>query len=282
MKQTKSIDSNFLVEAATYIILAIAVVFTSFPILWGLATSLKPLDQINVFPPTLFPKPVVFESYIKVLFRSNFRVYLFNSIFMTSFTVLASTALASHAGYALARFKIPHRKNIMFALLMMGMVPIVALLIPLYLLSVQTGLYNTRLVILFIYVAWRTPIMTWILYGFFTQAPIEIEEAARIDGCTPMGTFYRIMLPISQPGLVSSALLSAVFVWNDFLIAFTFTTKEELRMVSVGLYNYITQYGIIWGELMAAAIVSIIPVIVLFILTQRKFVSGLAAGAVKG
>lgn len=282
MKQNKSLDRSYAVEVSTYAILIIAMVFTSFPILWGLATSLKPLDQINVFPPTLFPKPVVFDSYIKVLFKSNFKVYLINSIYMTTLTVGVSTALASHAGYALARFKIPHRKNIMFGLLMTGMVPIVALLIPLYLLSVQTGLYNTRIVILLIYVAWRTPIMTWILYGFFTQSPVEIEEAARIDGCTPLGTFYKIMLPISQPGLVSSALLSAVFVWNDFLIAFTFTTKEPLRMVSVGLYNYITQYGILWGELMAAAIVSIIPVIILFILTQRKFVSGLAAGAVKG
>jgi len=282
MKQNKSLDRSYAVEVSTYAILIIAMVFTSFPILWGLATSLKPLDQINVFPPTLFPKPVVFDSYIKVLFKSNFKVYLINSIYMTALTVGVSTALASHAGYALARFKIPHRKNIMFGLLMTGMVPIVALLIPLYLLSVQTGLYNTRIVILLIYVAWRTPIMTWILYGFFMQSPVEIEEAARIDGCTPLGTFYKIMLPISQPGLVSSALLSAVFVWNDFLIAFTFTTKESLRMVSVGLYNYITQYGILWGELMAAAIVSIIPVIILFILTQRKFVSGLAAGAVKG
>lgn len=280
--KSKKVYSSITVEVFTYGILVIMIVVTSFPILWGLMTSLKPLEQINIFPPSIFPKPLVLDSYIKVLFRSNFKIYLLNSVYMTTISVFVSIVLAAHAGYSLARFEIPYRKNIMFGLLMTGMVPIVALLIPLYLISVKTGLYNSRLVILLIYVAWRTPIMTWVLYGFFIQSPKAIEEAARIDGCSPIKIFYKIIIPVSQPGLISSALLSVVFVWNDFLIAFTFTTKENLRMVSVGLYNYITQYGIIWGELMAAAIISIIPVIVLFIFTQQKFVSGLAAGAVKG
>lgn len=124
--------------------------------------------------------------------------------------------------------------------------------------------------------------LIWILKGFFDSTPLEIEEAAMIDGCSRVSTFYRVVLPISQPGIVSSALLTAVYVWNDFLVSFTFVTKEGLRTVSVGLYSYITQYGVQWGELLAAVMITIIPIIILFILAQKKFVDGMAAGAVKG
>lgn len=124
--------------------------------------------------------------------------------------------------------------------------------------------------------------LTWILKGFFESVPQAIEEAALIDGCSKLRTFYTIVLPMSQPGIVSSALLTAVYVWNDFLVSFTFVTKEGLRTVSVGLYSYITQYGVQWGELLSAVMITIIPIIILFVCLQRKFVDGMAAGAVKG
>ena len=269
-------------NALTYAVLVIFVIFSIIPLIWGLGTSLKPPEEISKFPPTVWASKADFGSYMKVLFQSNFSVYFSNSIMVTLLCVLTSTAVAAHAAYALARFNIPHRSTMMFAILMTSMVPAVALLIPLYQLTVRAGLYNTQFLLILIYTAWRTPILIWIMYGFFCKTPVEIEEAARVDGCTKLVTFYRIVLPISQPGIVSCALLSAVYVWNDFLIAFTFTTKEKLRMISVGLYNYISQYGIQWGELMAAVMISIIPVIVLFIALQKKFVSGLASGAVKG
>ncbi len=269
-------------NALSYVLLVLFIVFAVIPLVWGLGTSLKPPEEVSRFPPTVWASRADFGSYGKVLFQSNFSTYFKNSLLVTLLCVVTSTVVAAHAAYALARFRIPHRSTIMFAILMTSMVPAVALLIPLYQMTVHLGLYNTRLVLILIYTAWRTPILIWIIYGFFCKTPVEIEEAARVDGCTKLSTFYRIILPISQPGIASSALLSAVYVWNDFLIAFTFTTKEKLRMISVGLYNYISQYGIQWGELMAAVMISIIPVIVLFILLQKKFVSGLASGAVKG
>lgn len=265
-----------------YLVLLFAAIFTLIPLLWGLSTSLKPPSEISKFPPTPWATKIDLGSYARVIFGSNFRIYFGNSILITFLCILSSTLVASHASYALARLDIPHKSTIMFSILMVSMVPTVALLIPLYQLSVKLGLYNTRGLLIFIYTAWRTPFLIWILYGFFEKIPFEIEEAARVDGCSKIGIFYKIVLPISQPGLVSAALLTAVYVWNDFLVAFTFTTKENLRMVSVGLYNYISQYGIQWGELMAAVMISIIPVILLFIIMQKKFVSGLAAGAVKG
>lgn len=124
--------------------------------------------------------------------------------------------------------------------------------------------------------------LTWILKGFFDSVPLAIEEAAMIDGCSRLRTFYTIVIPMSQPGIVSSALLTAVYVWNDFLVSFSFVTNEKLRTVSVGLYSYITQYGVQWGELLSAVMITIIPIIILFVLLQKKFVDGMAAGAVKG
>lgn len=281
------VKSNFktslsLFDYLTYLILLLLSVVTMTPILWGLGTSLKRTAEINTYPPTIIPKVFEFESYGKVLFQSNFKTYFTNSILITLISVVASVLIAAHAGYALSRFKIKFKSQLMFMILISTMIPIVALLIPLYIMAVRTGLYNTRLIMILIYAAWRTPILTWILTSFFDKSPYEIEEAARVDGCSRIMIFYRIVIPISQSGLVAVALLSTVYVWNDFLIAFSFTTKEELRMISVGLYNYITQYGIQWGELMAAVMASIIPIVILFITLQKRFVEGLAAGAVKG
>lgn len=165
---------------------------------------------------------------------------------------------------------------------MTSMIPGIAILIPLYLTAVKVGLYDTFIGMILIYTAWRTPMLIWVLRGFFDSVPKEIEEAAKVDGSSPLRTFYQLILPVSQPGLAAGALLSAIYVWNDFLVAFSFTTKDELRLLSVGLYNYITQYGINWGQLMAAVVISVIPVVVLFVCLQSKFVDGLSAGAVKG
>jgi ABC-type glycerol-3-phosphate transport system permease component len=276
------IRDGLFVNILLYAVLVIFVLFASIPVLWGLATSLKPSAEISSFPPTLWATKLDTTSYSKVLFQSNFPTYFTNSIMVTLICVVTSIVVSSHAAYALARLNIPFGSTLMFIILMTSMIPVVALLIPLYQMTVRVSLYNTRILIILIYTAWRTPILIWILFGFFKHTPKEIEEAAWVDGCSKGKIFYRVVLPISQPGIVSTALLSAVYVWNDFLIAFTFTTKEHLRMISVGLYNYISQYGIQWGELMAAVIISIIPIILLFVPLQRKFVSGLASGAVKG
>ncbi len=280
--KSSKLERNIFMDVITYVVLILVALVSLFPIVWGLLTSLKPTSEIEQIPPMLFPSHVIFTNYFNVLFRSNFVTYFTNSIFITGLCVILSTIIAAHAAYAIARFKIRFKQQLMFGILMTSMVPTVALLIPLYIISVKAGLYNTRFLLILIYTAWRTPILTWILKGFFEKSPIEIEEAACVDGCTRTKIFYRMVLPVSQSGIASVALLTSVYVWNDFLVQFSFTTKEDLRMISVGLYNYITQYGVQWGELMAAVIISILPMVILFICLQSKFVEGLAAGAVKG
>lgn len=269
-------------DALTYLVLIIAVLFSLMPVIWGLFTALKTPSEVNLFPPTLLPSEFTLDNFKSVIFKSAFPKYLWNSVTVTVICILVATAVAAHAAYAVTNFKIRFREQIMFFILMTSMIPPVVMLVPLYMLSVKIGLYDTRFLLILIYTAWRIPLLTWTLRGFFEKLPKEIIEAGTLDGCSKPMIFYRLILPISKPGIVASALLSAVYVWNDYLVSSTFTSKDTLRMLSAGLYNYITQYGIQWGDLMAAVMIAIVPMVILFVLLQRHFVEGLAAGAVKG
>lgn len=282
MKHKNGLGRRPWLDAVTYIALILASLISMFPVLWAITTALKTDGEVNSFPPTLFPGKLNLGNFSAVIFQSDFPKYLLNSVIVTVICILVATLIAAHAAYALTNFRIRYKKRMMFIILMTSMVPPVAMLVPLYMLSVKLGLYDTRFLLILIYTAWRVPVLAWILRGFFEKLPKELMEAGIIDGCSQAMVFYRIILPISKPGIVSAALLSAVYVWNDFLVSSTFTTKNELRMLSIGLYNYISQYGIQWGKLMAAVTISIVPIVILFVLLQRHFVEGMAAGAVKG
>lgn len=281
MKKTKLGQTPGL-DMLTYVVLIAAALISLFPVLWGLFTSLKSPAEVNLFPPTLIPAEFTLENFQSVIFGSAFLRYLFNSVLVTAICILVATIVAAHSAYAVTNFHIRFRNQIMFLILMTSMIPPVVMLVPLYMMSVKIGLYDTHFLLILIYTAWRIPVLTWILRGFFEKLPKDIIEAGTLDGCSKPMIFYRLILPISKPGIVAAALLSAVYVWNDFLVSSTFTSKDSLRMLSVGLYNYITQYGIQWGNLMAAVMISIVPMIILFVLLQRHFVEGMAAGAVKG
>ena len=282
MKHKNGLGRRPWLDAVTYIALILASLISMFPVLWAITTALKTDGEVNSVPPTLLPGKLNLGNFSAVIFQSDFPKYILNSVIVTVICILVATLIAAHAAYALTNFRIRYKKQMMFIILMTSMVPPVAMLVPLYMLSVKLGLYDTRFLLILIYTAWRVPVLAWILRGFFEKLPKELMEAGIIDGCSQAMVFYRIILPISKPGIVSAALLSAVYVWNDFLVSSTFTTKNELRMLSIGLYNYISQYGIQWGKLMAAVTISIVPIVILFVLLQRHFVEGMAAGAVKG
>lgn len=269
-------------QTVIYLVLTIAAVISLFPILWALATSLKPESQVLAYPPSFIPKTWTMENYEKVLFHSNYPIYFINTIYVTLLSTTVSVLVAGHAAYAFARIKFRFSRQLMFLVLMTTMIPVVAQLVPLYILAVKTNLYDTRLVLMIVYTAWRAPILTWLLTGFFKQLPKEVEEAAIVDGCNRFGIFYRIVLPVSKPGIASIALLSAVFVWNDYLASSSFVSSESNRMLSIGIYNYVTAYGTYWGQLMGGVFMAMVPLIVLFICLQKQFVAGLTAGAIKG
>ena len=241
----------------------VAVIAVS-PLLWGLSTALKPEAQILAFPPNWLPHPPTFATFRSVWSDSPLPVYFRNSVITTAGALALSLLVAVHAAYAFSRFRFRGRSALLVGLLATSMMPGVAILVPLYHHAVITHLYNTYTAMILVYAAWNVPILVWLLQGFFDTVPRELEEAALVDGCGRVRAFYRIVLPMSRPGLLSAAVLVIMYVWNDFLIAFTLTIDDPHRTLSVGLYTYVSNYGIDYGHLMAATIIALVPVVAVF------------------
>lgn len=269
-------------DAAAIGLTLAACAFAAGPLVWGLLTSFKPAMQVVAYPPQLWPTSPTLEHYLAVWQQSNFPVYFTNSLIVTAASVVASLVLAVHAAYALARFDFRGKTALMFGILATSMIPGIAILVPLYNLSVKTGLYNTLTGMVIVYTAWNVPLLVWLLKGFFEKVPRELEEAAEIDGCGPFRLFYLIVLPIARPGLLAGAIMAMMAVWNDFLIGYTLAVSEQKRLVPYGLYAYISNIGIDWGQLMAATVLALVPVVFAFLIMQKWLVQGLMAGAVKG
>lgn len=252
------------------------------PLLWALSTALKVKTDVEVYPPHWIPHPATLANFRTVLLETSVLRQFLNSTCVGILAVVISILIAAHAAYALARFAFPGRNGIAFAILMTSMVPEICILVPLYYLASSTGLYDTYGFLIVVYAATQVPTVMWFLRGFFEGVPRELDEAAQIDGCSRWTAFYRIILPLALPGLAAAGLLAFIFVWNDFLIAFTLTISNSHRMLAVGLYQYISQYGVSWADLMAAVVLALMPVVALFLLLQKHFVNGLTAGATKG
>lgn len=264
-----------------YALLILACVFALFPIAWGFVTSLKNEADVVAYPPAWIPSSPTFENYANVL-SSSLPFYLLNSILVAALTIILSLVIAVHAGYAVSRFDFRGRNTLLYLILASMMIARVSNVVPLYLLSARFGLLDTKFVLVLIYSGWQMPIAVWLLKGFFASVPQSLDRAAQVDGYGPLAIFYRISLPLVRPGIAAAAILIFMFVWNDFILAVTLTTSESNRMVTVGLYNYVGQFGIQWGQLTAAVIVALLPVIILFGFVQKTLTQGLTAGAVKG
>ena len=247
----------------------LACAFALVPILWGLVTALKPTSQVLSYPPSWWPDPITFEHFWSVWTQSAFPSYFVNSVIVTGASVVFALLIATHAAYALARFHFAGKTALMLGILATSMIPGIAILVPLYNLAIHTGLYNTYFAMVLVYTAWQIPLLLWLLKGFFDRVPVELEEAALVDGAGRLRAFYLIALPMARPGLLAGGILTMVFVWNDFLIGFTLTLNADRRPLPVGLYTFISNIGIDWGPLMAATIMAIIPVLFAFLLLQR-------------
>lgn len=270
-----------LVDTFTYIALIFAALFALLPLLWGLSTSLKPESLVISATPQWLPTQFTLDNYTLV-FQSNIPRALLNSVFVSFVAVGLTLLVAVPAGYVTARYQFKARNTLMFYILATSMIPGIAVLVPLYVIAIRLGLHNTYTSMILIYSAWQAPSVVWITKGFFETIPREIEDAARVDGCSSFRILWQIMLPIVQPGLAAAAMISFVYIWNDFLIAATFITDQNLRLINVGLYQYLSQYGIVWGQLMAAVVITLLPVVMMFVLLERRFIEGLTLGATKG
>lgn len=251
------------------------------PLAWILSTSLKPSGEILAYPPRWLPNQLTFAHYAAVL-RSNMPQYFLSSIIISAGTLVLVLGLALHAAYAVTRYNFRFKKAFMVLLLCAMMMPGVANLLPIYLLANQVDLLNTYTLLIIVYAAWLLPTAVWILADYFRSIPESLDKAALVDGYSRWYAFYRIGLPLSRPGQAAAAIMVFVYVWNEFIIALTLISSDAKRPVQVGLHYYLTVLGIEWGEFSAAVVVSLLPVILIFIVFQRLFVSGMTAGAIKG
>jgi ABC-type glycerol-3-phosphate transport system permease component len=260
-----------------------AVVFALSPILWALLTSLKTPAEVAEYPPTLLPRTWTFDNYIGAVFENaHFLGYLWNTTLIVALVTVLSLVVSAHAAYAVARFSFRGRDALMLMMFSTIMIPGVAIIIPLYMLSVKVGLYDTIWVLILVYGAWLTPTLVWLLRGFVAGIPVDLEEAAWIDGCTRIGAFYRIVFPLLRSGLLAGIVLVFANVWNEFLLGYSLVQSDEVRIIQVGIYSNLTDVGVEWGRLTAAAIVAILPILVAYAFLQKAFIQGLSAGAVKG
>jgi ABC-type glycerol-3-phosphate transport system permease component len=208
--------------------------------------------------------------------------YLLNTLGVTLVVMFIGIALAAHASWVVARVRFRGKSTMMFLMWATVMIPGVSIIVPMYLLSVDLGLYDTYSVLVIVYCASVIPTLVWLLKGFVTSVPQELEESALIDGSSRAGVFYRIVVPLLRPGFGAAAVLVFVTVWNEFLIGYALVLGDEHRLIQVGVYYFVTDVGIEWGPLMAGMIISVLPIVILFAALQKYFIQGLTGGAVKG
>lgn len=251
------------------------------PALWLLLSSFKTNANIFRFPPQVFPNPFTTENYAEALNTGNFTRTLLNSAFITTTATLICVTFSALAAYALNFLRFTGRRFWLAIIVGTQFFPAAILLLPLFRMWAQLGLFDTYFSLIATYTGTSLSLCTWLLIGFYRAIPDEVLDAATIDGCGRMGMLWRIILPLSVPGLLASAAFVFIGVWQEFLLAVTLIGDPELRTVTVGLYSFITEHRVAWNLLIAASVAVSIPTIFIFGLVQRYIVDGIMSGALK-
>ena len=278
--------TNYLSRALFYLLLAVILVFLIFPFYWAFRSSITPNSELFSTPVTYWPSDPTLDWYRSVFQDRNFLRALLNSAIVAAAVTLISLVIGSFASYALGRFNFRGRTPVMYIVLSMTMFPQIAVLGSLYTMITRLHLFNTLWALIITYLIFTLPFTVWVLTTFFQQMPRELEEAAYVDGATPFQTFYRVLLPLAAPGLVTTGLLAFIAAWNEFLYALSFTQTPDKFTVTLAIFRFSPQtsggFEIPWGSMMAATIVVTVPLIILTLIFQRRIIAGLTAGAVKG
>jgi multiple sugar transport system permease protein len=261
---------------------ALALALILAPFLWQVLTSLKSPAEIGAVPATVLPHQPYVKNYTDV-FTSGppFGRYVLNSFMIAGFASVLCLMLGCACGYALARLPLKGKNMLLGLFLAAAMFPQVAVLSPLFLVVRSLGLLNTYLGLGLVYTAFGLPLAVWMFGNFFRDLPPELEEAALVDGCTPLSALWYVILPVAGPGFFSAAILVFIFSWNEFLFALVFNTGISMRTATVGISLFPGLYETPWGTIFAAATIVTLPVILLVFIFQRRIVAGLTAGAVK-
>ena len=264
-----------------YLLLVVFTAYSLFPLLWALVTSLKRPEDAVQYPPQWLPNPLTFQNYVDVLTRTPVPYQILNTALTAGLAALTVVGTSSLAGYGFSRFSFRGKDLLMISLLGCVMVSGATKVLPLYLMLHKIGLLNSLFGLGIVYAVEFLPISVWLMKSYLDTIPIELDEAASVDGSSRLRTFVSVVLPLSMPGVVAVALITFVRSAQEFIYAATFLTETGVKTSPVGLYMFFTELGVEWGHLTAASLVVVFPIVLVFLVLQKWFVSGLTMGAVR-
>ncbi len=284
------------VAALLYAVLGAVTFVVCFPLLWAIATSLKPKDEIFRWPPTILPERITFESYRELLFggavasapgagvppSAFFVDWFVNSIIVSLGSTAISITVATLAAYSLTRFRFRGQRAVPYVAILGYMIPSVIFVFPMFLTMVAFDLPDTLLSLILGYVCITLPFCLWLMWAFFRGVPIEIEEAALVDGATRLQVFRQVVLPVALPGIIAASIFSLIVSWNDYLFGRVFMNSMDKLPLTVGVMHFFDGTHVDWGLMMASCVLMTLPMAILFGFMQRHLVAGFGAGAVKG
>jgi multiple sugar transport system permease protein len=268
------------------IFLTFLVIFAILPMLWMVLTSVKTQFAALQYPPEWWPSNPTISQYVTLLSPASdtgrvFLRYLFNSVWISTVTTILGVAVAVPAAYAFSRFRFPGRHWLFYSVLLRNMFPAVVFLMPLFILMRWLHLVNTGWSLVLTYLTFGLPLSIWLLKGFYDNIPYQLEQAARIDGASRFKAFLLVVMPLSSPGIIATAIYSFIIAWNEYVYALTFLNDQSKLTLPVGLQRFFTEYTTNWPGLMAASFIMSVPVVVMFLVLQKYFVRALTEGAVK-
>lgn len=272
---------NLLNIVAVYLIMFLVAVIVIFPIYWMFTISLKIPKEIYRLP-SLFPENPTWENYRILIEEKGYLTNIRNSIIVACSVTVVSLLVSSFAAYSIVRFKYRFRGLVGRIILLTYLTPGSLLFIPLSIIVAKLHMGNSLWGLIVLYMTFSIPLSTWLLSGYFRSVPADLEEQAMVDGTTQLGALFRILLPLSLPGLAAVGIFTFTAAWNELLFALIFITSEELRTVPLGINYLITGDVLLWGPIMAGAVLAAVPVMILYFLAQRFMVQGMTAGSVKG
>jgi multiple sugar transport system permease protein len=280
----RSRGKSLVLRLGAYFLIGLALFITLFPIYWIAVNSFKLDLDIFAVPPVWFDFTPTLKHYRAAFIERPFLIFAMNSLIIAVATTLVSLVFGTMAGYALARFRYPGRMkyHVSFWILSTRMMPPIVTIIPLFLFFNYFSMLNTKTAVVVAYTAFNLPFATWMMKSYFQDLPVELEEAAIVDGDTRWGAFLHVALPLARPGLAATAIFILILSWNEFLLALILTQTEQSLTLPIGISGRVTQYTTYWGEISAAGFLASVPIMIFALIVQRHLVRGLSFGAVKG
>lgn len=274
-----------------WVTVAFIALFTLGPFLWLVSSSFQTMSELLSIPPHLIPHRPTLENFarlfspekagVSAMEGSTFLAAITNSVVVSSWTTIIALVLGTPAAYSFARLRLPWKRALLIFILALTMLPSMTVIIPLYVLGQKLGLLNTRLSLIIAYTTFGLPFVVWIMNGYFSTIPKELEDAAMIDGCTRASAFLRIAVPLSAPGLAATAIFTFLAAWDEFIFALVFTSTYSAKTLPVALAEFVGRFSIDWGLMTTGGLVATLPPVVIALVLQKYLITGLTSGAVK-